>query len=201
MTVIVGVDLSLRGTGLVAVRCDDMGAKLGNGLEVLRTLRLHTDADEIAGFDRLAFIESAVLQFYTSAGDVTAVAFEGAGLASQQAHSLGALHGIVKLALWRLGASMFDIPPSTLKKFVTGKGHSEKQVVMKRVLTRWGFDDDDDNVCDAFACCMAGVALFGAVEPPQRKEIVKKVKLYESARATVEAAPVAGRVRRRVRAG
>lgn len=76
---------------------------------------------------------------------------EGYGFGSQVAHSLGELGGMLQLDLWRAGWEIYLVPPSTLKKFVTGKGNAEKSLMMLEVYKRWGYSAHDDNDCDAFA--------------------------------------------------
>lgn len=51
----------------------------------------------------------------------------------------------------------YDVAPTALKKFVTGKGNSAKDRMMLEVYKRWGFEGTD-NEADA-----VGLAMFGAV--------------------------------------
>ena len=51
--------------------------------------------------------------------------------------------------------------PSQLKKFVTGKGNSEKSMVIKEVYKRFGIDTNDDNTADAVVLGHIGLALTG----------------------------------------
>lgn len=204
--VIVGVDLSLAASAMVAVRGQSAEFPSGEGPEVLAVRRM--PPQDLRGVERLHAVDEWSLRFVDDLLfrelHPTAFVFEGPGFASKVAHALGQLHGVIKLSLWRRGFLLGDVPPSTLKKFVTGAGNADKNVVMKQVFKRWGFDSDDDNECDAFACAMAGLCHFGGGgNQAQQKAIVGKVVFYarrgELTRAEDRdaARQVAGRTRRR----
>jgi crossover junction endodeoxyribonuclease RuvC len=207
--IVVGADLSLAATALVATRHNVIAA----GFEVLASRRMKTD---LRGIERLNEIDLWCQRFLDDLEfrglHPRLVLFEGPGFGSQVAHALGQLHGVVKVGIWRRrgGFRMGDIPPSTLKKFVTGSGASDKNVVMKGVFKRWGFDSDDDNECDAFAASMAGQCLCGDEEgtKAQRQALTGKVTFYESRGGPLEtpsavvgprdeSGSMAGRFRRR----
>ena len=41
--------------------------------------------------------------------------------------------------------------PSEIKKFATGKGNAKKELMVKEVYRKWGFDTDNHNTADAYA--------------------------------------------------
>ena len=43
-----------------------------------------------------------------------------------------------------------EIPPSTLKRFAAGKGNVSKDVVMREVYKKWGYENNDNNIVDAY---------------------------------------------------
>ena len=49
------------------------------------------------------------------------------------------------------------VPPTKLKKFITGKGNAKKDVMRLEVYKHWGVEAKTDDEIDAF-----GLALFGA---------------------------------------
>jgi len=51
-----------------------------------------------------------------------------------------------------------ELQPTALKKFVTGKGNSKKDMMMKEVYKKWGFEGTD-NECDAVGLAMYGLSL------------------------------------------
>jgi hypothetical protein len=190
----VGIDLSLRATGLVAFAGETAERCMVNGTRVttslLRTLAVDVvNTDGMTGLARLNYIECQVVAFFrdlVADGYVPTVAmFEAPGFSSQVAHALGTVHGVVKLALYRfnwkgqVGPRMCEVAPGTLKKFVCDDGAAEKSVIMKKLALGWDFDSDDDNVCDAAACALAGIAVYGKSTAAQRKVLIGKIDLHD----------------------
>lgn len=74
----------------------------------------------------------------------------------------GELGGAVKMAVYRACIDPpLVIPPTTLKKFVTGKGTSPKNVMIQQVYKNWGREFSDDNEADAFSLSVFGQAWLG----------------------------------------
>lgn len=73
--------------------------------------------------------------------------------------SLGELGGVVRLKLFDCKIPYVEVPPTQVKKFVTGKGGAPKDVMLKEVLKRWNFDTNDDNVADAYSLMQIGRAI------------------------------------------
>jgi crossover junction endodeoxyribonuclease RuvC len=63
---------------------------------------------------------------------------------------MGALHFITRVYLYRTNVNYKVIAPGTLKKFVTGKGNSKKDLMLLKTYKRWGVEFDDHNICDAY---------------------------------------------------
>ena len=49
------------------------------------------------------------------------------------------------------GIEIRAMVPGTIKKFVTGKGNAKKELILKEVFRKFGFDTSDNNIADAFA--------------------------------------------------
>ena len=83
------------------------------------------------------------------------IAIEGYAFASQTGKALDRveLGGAFRLWLYSIGAKIIEVPPSTLKKYVTGKGNGEKSLMLREVFRKWGYEAKDDNAADAFALC------------------------------------------------
>lgn len=81
------------------------------------------------------------------------VCVEGYSMGSRatQAHKAGELGGVMRLSLWRHFFGYVNVPPSTLKKFATGKGNADKSLVLREVWRKWGYEAVNDNDADAFA--------------------------------------------------
>jgi hypothetical protein len=91
----------------------------------------------------------------------------------------GELGGMVKLELkhWfynepNAGYPLI-IPPSVLKKYVTGKGTGvQKNQILLNVYKKWGVEFNDDNAADSYA--LARLAA-GMAETAYEKAIIKQV--------------------------
>ena len=113
------------------------------------------------GVERLQEIHDHVTStIYAAAdnGNVVATAMEGYAFGSQMANTLGELGGVVKLAIYNTYRLRGDarypliVPPTSLKKYVTGKGQGvSKSEIMLQVYKKWGAEFSDDNAADSFA--------------------------------------------------
>lgn len=104
-----------------------------------------TEADR--GMARLAWIRDEVL-FLAEGTDL--VVLEGYSFASRgRQHATGELGGVVRLALWERAVPVVEVPPSSLKKYATGKGNSGKDQVLAAAIRRLGFKGHDHNEADA----------------------------------------------------
>jgi Holliday junction resolvasome RuvABC endonuclease subunit len=152
-----GIDISLTATGLCAAS-GLARSTVGSGLTVeTASIRVGTS---IRGPARLATLSRAIWQWMQARqearpGDLYVV--EGYAFSRSHAHSMGEIGGCVRKLIWESGGNLLIVPPSVLKKFVTGKGAGEKSAVIKHVYQRWGFDSDDDDQCDAFGCAVIGL--------------------------------------------
>jgi Holliday junction resolvasome RuvABC endonuclease subunit len=176
-----GIDVSLTGPG-VCIASGDPNSKVGRGLEVESAII--RSGEDLRGPERLSVVTNAIWGWLLSrdrgrAGDLYVM--EGYAFSSQMAHSLGEVGGCVRRVIWESGGNLITIPPQTLKKFMTGVGAGNKNVVMKHSFKRWAFDVDDDNQCDAFGCAVLGL-VDGAGESTwtaiERDILTKKVERY-----------------------
>lgn len=156
MTAVVGLDLSLRMSGI---------AEADGTLHVVRT-------GPTKGVERLIMIEKRVLLAVQHAEQIDAAVLavvEGYGYeATNRAHEIGELGGVVRLALFRAHARTLIIGPGTLKKYATGHGNAGKYEVMLAANKRLGYEGVDDNEADALWLRAIGLDLTGtpAVDMP-----------------------------------
>ena len=99
---------------------------------------------------RLAAIRDAVLRVVT-VSRANVVAIEGYSFASHAAHAheLGALGGLLRVALWEADVPYAEVPPATLKKYATGKGNASKEEVLGAAIRRLGYTGDHTDEADA----------------------------------------------------
>lgn len=126
---IAGLDLSLTATGLV----DADGTP-------------HLISSHLRGLERLAELRDLILDNLANA---TIVAVEGYAYGRpNQAHQLGELGGVVRLALHERDIHIANVPPATVKLWATGKGNAPKDVVLATAVRKWPAIDNN-NVADA----------------------------------------------------
>lgn len=105
------------------------------------------------GPERLIEIREALREVVEAHNGIEVVAVEGYSFGSPgRAHAAGELGGVIRVLLYELlgPGRVYLVPPSTLKKFVTGKGNSKKNEILKAVFQKWGEDFSDDNLADAY---------------------------------------------------
>lgn len=64
---------------------------------------------------------------------------------------LGELGGMIKILAYDNKLKMVIILPNTLKKFMTGKGNSKKEVMLLSVYKNYNFETTNNNIVDAFS--------------------------------------------------
>lgn len=57
-----------------------------------------------------------------------------------------------------------EVPPTQLKRFATGKGNANKEIILQQVYKRWGVELSDNNQADAFVLAKIGEAYLGNSE-------------------------------------
>jgi len=81
---------------------------------------------------------------------------------NSRGRSVSTQYGLGWIMRYELYDAMIDyieVPPTTVKKFATGKGNAAKDVVMREVYKRWGFENDSNNICDAYVMAQIARAL------------------------------------------
>ncbi len=160
---IVGIDLSLTGTGYY----------------VLKTTAPHTygriEARKLRGVERLEYIreklEPIIIGYQRIDMDGVdmrlddqpdLVCLEGYSFGSQgrAVFQIGELGGVIRLMLHQRGINWIEISPSSVKKFATGKGNSKKDQVMLGVYKKWGFEAPTSDEADAFVLAHIGQAVI-----------------------------------------
>lgn len=146
---ILGIDLSLNATGICHRDRD--------GLYTFASTSFTSKIDTYERWDKTLQI---VLDFSQNSDTIYIedYAFGAQGRARSVLCEIG---GIIRYALWKENKQIVLIPPTSLKKFVTGKGNVNKSLILKEVYKRWKIDLDDDNIADAFALVKMAECSFG----------------------------------------
>lgn len=145
---VVGLDLSLSATGIA----------YSDGSTF--TVKPESSSDA-----RLAEIRAEVR---TAVFAAHLVVIEDGVHRSPAAFDLGMVHGAIRTIL-QTGPPYLLVPPSTLKKFATGRHNATKPDMRMALYQRTGVDLRDDNQVDAAWLRYAGLQLLGepVVELPK----------------------------------
>lgn len=131
MTRVLGIDPSLTALGYAMTE------------EVVGVFR-----SRAKGMRRLAEIRNFVIEM---AHDCDVTILEGYAFArTNQAHQLGELGGVVRLALWERRIPFVDVPPAIVKKVATGRGNADKPAVIAAAIRRFGFEGDGQDAAEAW---------------------------------------------------
>jgi Holliday junction resolvasome RuvABC endonuclease subunit len=132
------------------------------------------------GIRRLMDIEDFVYEWMGHKNIIDA-AMEGYAMGAKgKVFHLGELGGITKMALARHDIYPLIIPPTTLKKYVTGVGTGQKNQILLHTYKKWGQTFTDDNAADAYGlarlCSGDGKlayekAVYQQVQDPKYREI------------------------------
>lgn len=134
--VTLGIDPSLTSTGMsfggqtVSIRPETRGPK-----------RLIDVRDQIMYTVRHNAVDCVAIEHYSYASR------------NSQAHSIGELGGVIRVALYEAGIPVVEIPPTCRAKFATGKGNAGKSEVVSSVSARTGIiwdGGDGSDRCDAW---------------------------------------------------
>lgn len=152
---IIGLDLSLTGTGICVYYIPADASDLKPCIE---TNRLEND---LTGPERLIFIREKVVE---SCRGAELVCLENYAFGRpNQAHQVGELGGVVRVALHEAGIKYVEVTPNQLKKFATGKGGAKKEEVMLGVYKKWQKEFPSNDETDAFVLAKIGETLVNGM--------------------------------------
>jgi len=92
--------------------------------------------------------------------------------------------GLLKFKLYKVGLSLDQlkfVSIAHLKQFVAGIGNAKKELMLKEVFKKWGYDTNDNNAADAYAI-MKVCRAFHNVEKvtADQKKIMAKIITYNT---------------------
>ena len=134
---ILGIDLSLNGTGIAYK--DKRGR--------FTFYETHFASDTITS-DKWVSTVKIVLDF-AKKSDIIFIEDYAHGAKGAAKSTLYEIGGIIRYELTNVNKTFYTVPPTSLKKFVTGKGNCSKSLILKEVYKRWKIDVDSDNIADA----------------------------------------------------
>ena len=175
---IVGLDLSLTSTGVCVLPLDDVDT------DTPKVLTINTKQ---RGVPRLRRIRSLLVESIPSPDKTRAIFIEGYSMGSRsgKAFDIGELGGVVKVFLKDVGfVDPVLIPPTSLKKFITGKGNGKKELMREWVYRKFGLGSEifpSNDMVDAYSLCRFGAVWLDWKEGKlpnlnkQTTEVLKKI--------------------------
>jgi Holliday junction resolvasome RuvABC endonuclease subunit len=126
---------------------------------------------------RLTEISSQIVNYVTGSNIVL---IEGYLNKSMSAGITGMVHGAVRAALIEQGLRYATLPPSSLKKYATGRGGASKTDMAVAAFKRGGVEFTNDNECDAWWLWVAAMEYAGQPVfdlPKIQREALSKIKV------------------------
>ena len=170
--IIIGLDLSLNETGLCVLETISALTSVNESNpkknkwkkfikeDLIETQIIKTFPDIIIDHrldSIVSHINDANLKYHPEIVIIEGLAFQGKGNSSAQ---LAGLHYLVRNYLIKNEVHFKIIPPTKLKKFVSGKGNAKKDLMLLNVYKKWGIDFDNHNLADAFGLAMMGIDII-----------------------------------------
>jgi crossover junction endodeoxyribonuclease RuvC len=96
---------------------------------------------------------------------------KGKGVSTQ--YGLG---WVIRAELIKRGFNYIEVPPTSVKKFATGKGNTKKDEMVLPIFKKWGFEHTSDNVRDAFVLAQMAKGMYDTSNLTEyQREALKKV--------------------------
>ena len=183
--IVVGIDPSLTGTGIIVLRNGELGKALTTKNEpklgtIERVRRIYEQINNV--IENLATYSSAA---YFAANYLESpplspkkIQWEPPSLIVIEGFSYGSKgRGVFDIAYlgWRIREELeryrteddipwLEVSPSQVKQFATGKGNANKEIVLQQVYKRWGVELTDNNQADAYVLAQIGRAYLGEAD-------------------------------------
>lgn len=171
---VIGIDASLTGTGICTMLIDwPTGDVVSHKTEHLK--------NNLTGPERLAYIRDKVKDAIERTGhmaDHAALVLieDYAAKASNRAHFMGELGGVLRLMFHENNYPWKAINPSHVKQFTTGKGNAGKEDMAVDIYAQWGQRFGSNDEADAYAIAQIARAMVcGEDKIRGLKAIQKKV--------------------------
>jgi crossover junction endodeoxyribonuclease RuvC len=140
----IGIDPSTW-TGIVRIEGTESVGKVVNFKDFTGWKRLHLIAEEVtrtlklwSGENTIVTIEDYVIGHVSSVVKVVEIGT------------------VLRYSLFKSGINWYEVKPSTLKKWCTGKGNAKKPDMALAVKERWGYSSPSDDIVDAYCLAKLG---------------------------------------------
>lgn len=146
-----GIDLSLSSTGCI---------KMEDGKIIDKQLILSKPSGKLPFEELLRLIK---IRDSIDINNISIAVIEGVAYGIRRTTSLSQLSGLnymVRDYLRMKNIPFIIVAPTTLKKFITGKGNCAKDVMLLETYKRYKISFSNDNLADAFGLAIIGEALL-----------------------------------------
>ena len=159
MSAVLSVDPSYTGTGLILLDTDTG--------KVLNQQLIKTN-ESLTVIQRVNQIIQEIKNFTAPVTVLDLRVIEGFSFGSaNKAHQMGYLGYRIREYFDyedEYDCLVIEPSPNQVKKFATNKTTAGKELIMKEVYKRWGFDTDNNNLSDAYAMAQIGRAYLGSMD-------------------------------------
>ena len=177
---IAGIDLSLTATGIALI--DTEAKAFGDEPVVVHTLRSKgVKGDGLASRARRLRLLADAVETLVYAADYAVIEQPAFSQTGGSHHDRSGLWWITVERLASRAVSTVEIPPTSLKKYVTGKGNASKMEVMAKLIRLMpDVELGNDNEADALGLALMGARKFGHPLEPSlplaNLEVMEKIK-------------------------
>ena len=84
--------------------------------------------------------------------------------------TMGEFGGVLRYFLLQHGAPVVEVPPTTLKKYITGRGNASKLEVTSKLSSKYQMVFKTDNHADAFGLAQMGRCVLGFLDMTNKAE-------------------------------
>lgn len=178
-SVFIGLDVSMRATGLVMLDCAAVVVdKRVIGWPASR-FPARTLTERIAYFAKVAREIRNAVEVVAEIAPIRVVIEDYAVHGPGDPTLAPELGGIVRLGLQAF--DVVEVAPQLVKRYATGAGNAKKDAVMLSVFKRWGFDClNDNNLADAYTLARMGRDAADPVELTQlHRDVLVRAKLIK----------------------
>lgn len=172
---VIGIDLSLTGTGIVKLKDGKITeqklikSKPSGDLPLDELKRIVTIRESIA--KEIDSDPNSIIQL---------VAIEGLAFMARNTTALVQLSGLnymIREKLYSLKIPFVIVAPTSLKKFITGKGNIAKEMMLLETYKKYKVYFTDNNLCDAYGLAMIADSLVNSEKKPKhQQEVVNLLK-------------------------
>lgn len=167
MNRVMGFDPSLTSSGYAGY--DMVKGTVTSGIIKTRELR---------GVERLLYLQEQFEILCNTFHPVT-VFYEGYSMGSHSGRNfdIGEMGGVLKMFAYTHNIPLVLVPPSVLKKFITGKGNASKEEVILKLYKRYGFEAPRNDEADAIGLYLLGDAYLNG--DPKVDDLIPKCQIIQ----------------------